>query len=443
VEKFRQFLHQQKKLFGGNGSTVPAAEKNLGSVGDNTTSRTAILSDSDDMLFSPAVTSLDDDDESDQSIPASTSNMKRSRTTKRQDSALTRAMITCLCAFALGPVYTGSATPFLRISPGPFGEPGPLRPAPPLLLATNIPTMRGGGALNDFGDDDDSCNEFEKNDDEGDDKVPKATSNKVTYDHSIIDMPPYSSLSSRRQFQQPRRKRKKLPHWSQRLATSSIQMTGQLAWNTLIKQPSKLAYHVIRPKHVDIRETNGLWRLEQQVTERGGREVASVATIEFHSRLRQVILRKEEHLQIQSSEGKNGMPKIITIKEPYTFTKTKLTGSFQSQFVAPAFLIGENQVRLYGYRGTWQRKLADKRVIKLVGKIYQVHKQRFGKHRGEYVFGQAVGTFVARRRIKARVEEDEIEDVEEYDDDDDVDEENWDDDEEEGYDGDEEEMDET
>jgi hypothetical protein len=120
----------------------------------------------------------------------------------------------------------------------------------------------------------------------------------------------------------------------------------------------------------------------------------------------------------------------------------KLTGSFQTQFVVPAFLIGENQMRLYGYRGTWQRKLADKRVIKLVGKIYQVHKQRFGKNRGEYVFGQAVGTFVARRRIKARVEEDEIGDNEEYDDDDD-DEEDWDDEELEGYEGDEEDMDET
>ena len=106
-------------------------------------------------------------------------------------------------------------------------------------------------------------------------------------------------------------------------------------------------------------------------------------------------------------------------------------------------------MRLYGYRGIWQRKLADKRVIKLVGKIYQVHKQRFGKHRGEYVFGQAGGTFVARRRIKATIQDDEIEDDDEYDDDDENDVEDWDDneeeeeEEEEGYEDDEEDMDET
>ena len=190
-------------------------------------------------------------------------------------------------------------------------------------------------------------------------------------------------------------------------------MTGKLAWNTLVKQPGKLAYNVIRPKYVHIRETDGLWRLEQQVTERGDRILASVATIELQARPQLVVIRKQEDPKEGGDNSKKPSMKII--KEPYTFTKKKLTGSFQTQFVAPAFLVGENQMRLYGYRGTWQRKLADKRVIKLVGKIYQVHKQRFGKQRGEYVFGQAVGTFVARRRIRAPVDDEDEIDGDEYD----------------------------
>merc|ERR1712238_103386 len=114
----------------------------------------------------------------------------------------------------------------------------------------------------------------------------------------------------------------------------------------------------------------------------------------------------------------------IVYRAPYTFVrknkllKCAILSSFQTSFVAPAFLIGENQTRLYGYKGTWQRKLADKSVIKLVGKIYQVHKQKFGKKRGEYVFGSAVGTFVMRRRITFTETESESE-YEEHDENDD------------------------
>jgi hypothetical protein len=271
-------------------------------------------------------------------------------------------------------------------------------------------------------DNDDEYDPYD--DDDYDDEEGEVVNDTEKIDHAILDLPPPDAHKQRpsstpgHQRQRPIRKKKKSPHWTQKLATQSIQMTGKLAWNTLVKQPSKLAYNVIRPKHVDIRETDGLWRLEQQVTEPGDRIVASVATIELQSRPRLVVIRKQEE------QGKDTM-KII--KEPYTFTKQKLSGSFQTQFVAPAFLVGENQMRLYGYRGTWRRKLADKRVIKLVGKIYQVHRQRFGKQRGEYVFGQAVGTFVARRRIRARVDEDLEEDDDEDDDEDEYDAEEWED----------------
>merc|ERR1711865_408088 len=224
-----------------------------------------------------------------------------------------------------------------------------------------------------------------------------------------------------------------------KLAAKSISMTSSLAYNVLMKQPGKLAFHIIRPKHVDLIDTYGLWRLDQEIVEgkntRTGdpRTIASVANIEFirpkqqHQQPRQrsidrdtgrspisfspplVVVRLSKDNNKNENNNKScdddDTDNISVYRSPYTFAcKNKILkgaslSSFQTSFVAPAFLIGENQTRLYGYKGTWQRKLADKSVIKLVGKIFQVHRQKFGKKRGEYVFGKAIGTFVMRRRI--------------------------------------------
>ncbi len=217
-----------------------------------------------------------------------------------------------------------------------------------------------------------------------------------------------------------------------KLATKSLSATGNLAWNALVKTPGKLAFHVIRPKHVDLVETFGLWRLDQQVVEKSNRRgqeprtITSVATVEFvrppmpprEGKSRRgprrgplppplVVVRRSNG----EKEDKDGDDKESVYRAPYTFSRKNkyLKGaslsSFQTSFVAPAFLVGENQTRLYGYKGTWQRKLADKSVIKLKGKIYQVHKQKFGKKRGEYVYGPAVGTFVMRRRVSMSEED--------------------------------------
>eukprot|EP00531_Pseudo-nitzschia_arenysensis_P010412 CAMPEP_0116146084 /NCGR_PEP_ID=MMETSP0329-20121206/16972_1 /TAXON_ID=697910 /ORGANISM="Pseudo-nitzschia arenysensis, Strain B593" /LENGTH=416 /DNA_ID=CAMNT_0003641801 /DNA_START=86 /DNA_END=1336 /DNA_ORIENTATION=- len=232
-----------------------------------------------------------------------------------------------------------------------------------------------------------------------------------------------------------------------KLATKSLSMTGSLAWNALVKTPGKLAFHVIRPKHVDLVETFGLWRLDQQVVERSNRRdneqrtITSVATIEFvgppmpprekRGRSRRAPRRPPRsgppppplvvvrHSKGEGKDGKDGDEKEVVYRAPYTFVRKNkyLKGaslsSFQTSFVAPAFLVGENQ-RLYGYKGTWQRKLADKSVIKLKGKIHQVHKQKFGKKRGEYVYGPAVGTFVMRRRVSMSEELYDDEDESEY-----------------------------
>lgn len=214
----------------------------------------------------------------------------------------------------------------------------------------------------------------------------------------------------------PRRgpRKKKSKPWAQRMATQSLQMGGQLAW-TAVKTPGKLAYHVVRPKHVELAETGGLWRMDQQVTTRGGKEMASVATVELDARRKLVIVRhrpiqkdQEDFEKDDDQDEKDEQDeetKEVVIRQPYTFNKSRL-GSYKTSFVAPAFLVGDKP-RMYGYKGTWQRKMADKHVIKFVGQIYEVKRQRFGKDRGSFQFaGKPVGTFVARRRVQLVEEED-------------------------------------
>ena len=336
------------------------------------------------------------------------------------------------------------------------------------LLATNL---RGGGDDGDYSDgyiDNESYDEY---DSEEEDLEP--TTKKRNQERQRIPKHParnsYHSQSHRKNYpnygQRGRGSNRRSSSSSTlssatnaasaatKLATKSLSVTGSLAWNALVKTPGKLAFHVIRPKHVDLVETFGLWRLDQQVIERSNRRggdqrtLASVATIEFArpplpkrgergrpqrgpSQLPMVIVRHSKG-ESKDDEGKDSTE--VVYRAPYTFVqknrylKGASLSSFQTSFVAPAFLVGENQTRLYGYKGTWQRKLADKSVIKLKGKIYQVHKQKFGKRRGEYVYGPAVGTFVMRRRILVSEEEyganesydgdSEYDDDEEYDDD--------------------------
>ncbi|CAJ1965630.1 unnamed protein product [Cylindrotheca closterium] len=282
--------------------------------------------------------------------------------------------------------------------------------------------LRGGERYHDGGDDeeydidggyseeeDDEYNQFSKR---RQSPPPPVSSRRPPGSRG----PPPANLSGR-----PRRSSKKSMPWAQRIASQSLQMGSQLAWNA-VKTPGKLAYHVIRPKHVDLAETGGLWRMDQQVTIRGDKELASVATVELDARRKLIIVRhrpiasednkasaKENDKDKQGEDDKEA--KEVVVRQPYTFKKSRL-GSYKTSFVAPAFLVGDKP-RMYGYKGNWQRKMADKKVIKLVGKIYEVRRQRFGKDRGSYQFaGKPVGTFVARRRVQL-IEEDE------YDDDDD------------------------
>jgi hypothetical protein len=279
---------------------------------------------------------------------------------------------------------------------------------------SSLPSVLSLRAGSDYDGDGDRYDEEEEYDnEEGEDENGD---DRDKYDHSLVDLPPRGDPRARRgpkptrydhKMALPptpsssrragsgaggnnRRPQSKPKHWTQRMAAKSMKVTSQLAWGT-VSQTGKVAYNLIKPKHIDPKELAGLWRLDQQIEERGDRTLASVATIRLDPLKRCVLMELK---------GK-------TIKEPFVFQKTRL-GTCKTEFVAPAFLVGDTP-RLYGYRGTWQRKMADKKVIKLVGKIYAVKKAKFGKQRGRYQFvGPPIGTFVARRRIS--MEEDDNDD---------------------------------
>ena len=219
---------------------------------------------------------------------------------------------------------------------------------------------------------------------------PPSNRKNSNYDHRMA-RPPASDRNRR----PPPSTAKKTADWAKSVASKSLKFSGQAAWKT-VSMPGKVGYHLIRPKHVDEREIGGLWRLDQQITERNDRIVASVATIEIDPRKHVVIVRPVD-----------GPPLI----QPYKFSKTKL-GSFKLEFVAKTFMVG-SQTRMYGYKGTWQRKLADPKVLKLAGKIYQLRKNRLSKG---FTLGNPIGTFVARRRVQLDDEDFDEDDDEEYDD---------------------------
>jgi hypothetical protein len=228
-------------------------------------------------------------------------------------------------------------------------------------------------------------------------KNPTPRSKPNRNDHKLARPPPPPSSS------RTRKQRQKKKSWTSQVASNSLKLSSQFAWKT-VSVPGKVAYQLLRPKYVNEQEVAGLWRIDQEITERerGDRVISSVATVELDPRRHVVIVRP---VGGSSSSGSgDGKPLI----EPYKFTKTRL-GSYKTEFMAPAFLVG-SKARMYGYRGTWQRKMADKKVLKLVGKIYELKKNRLSKG---YTFGsRCVGTFVARRRVQ--MEEDNFDD-DEYD----------------------------
>lgn len=202
--------------------------------------------------------------------------------------------------------------------------------------------------------------------------------------------PPPSSSSSFDALQQ-----------AQELAKKTLSIASNTAIGT-IKTSGKAAYYLTAPKFVSKPEIYGVWRLDQTIG-----TTPCAANIEFTPT--EVITR------YQGEEVVNG----------YLFQSRTWPRSCTIEFEAEAFQgpDDEKPVRFI-YKGSFRRKLADKNVIKIVGKIYEIRK-RFGKT----ICGEEVGSFVARRRMnkppslkrgsheKPTKEDEENDDDVEYDDD--------------------------
>jgi len=96
----------------------------------------------------------------------------------------------------------------------------------------------------------------------------------------------------------------------------------------------------------------------------------------------------------------------------YLFRERSWPQSCTIEFEARAFQGPQDEEPvLMKFKGSFRRKMADSRVIKIVGNIYEVpQKGLWQKGRT----GRKVGTFVARRRLTKRETREEFEE-EEYD----------------------------
>ena len=202
----------------------------------------------------------------------------------------------------------------------------------------------------------------------------------------------------------PRTKKKKKSNLATRFAKSSLSFSKK-AVGTTVKTSGKAAFYLMRPKAISESEIWGLWRLDQQV---GLKQ--STANIEL-TRSGLVIVRAGDE---------------IIWKAPFRFVTPTWPKMPRVEFEARAFQPNTKggkpgKAWVMFYKGHLERKVADKSVIKMQGKLYEIERPKgmFGKELP--VRYNKVGSFVGRRRIIIQ-EDDENED--EYDDYDDDEEEN-------------------
>mmetsp|Transcript_19796 Transcript_19796/g.29746 ORF Transcript_19796/g.29746 Transcript_19796/m.29746 type:complete len:321 (-) Transcript_19796:1536-2498(-) len=167
------------------------------------------------------------------------------------------------------------------------------------------------------------------------------------------------------------------------LAKKTIDVTSAAAWTTL-KGSGKAAFYLAAPKHVERREMVGVWRLDQSVGDKFSTVCA--ANVEFTTK-GDVMVKYDDQ----------------TFITPFLFRERKWPQSCTVEFEARAFQGPHDEKPvLMRYKGYFRRKLADSNVIKIVGDIYAVSKT--GWRRGD---GKRIGSFVARRRLLKRRQNDE------------------------------------
>lgn len=186
----------------------------------------------------------------------------------------------------------------------------------------------------------------------------------------------------------PRKKKKKKKNALTRMAQSSLSLSRKAAATT-VKTSGKAAFYLMRPKSVDESELWGIWRLDQQVG-----TMQCTANIE---------LTKRGDVLITSGEN-------IVWKSPYRFIQSTWPKPCRIDFEAPAFQPPNSKKPwLLRYKCSVERKIADKKVLKLSGTLYEIErpKSMFGKDLPPRY--NKIGSFVGRRRVVWTEDEDEDE----------------------------------
>ena len=263
-------------------------------------------------------------------------------------------------------------------------------PATPATRAAAFTFIPRGGARHYHDDNDDNDDEYDDNYDI-EPQVPPPRKRPHRHPVSNNSRPPSPSRrgpggpppGARRR---PPPKRQRQRQCQRRRQTDVITQAKKLGQHTLslataatmttLKTSGKAAYYLTAPKYVSRQQVCGIWRLDQSIG-----STACAANIEFNPQ-GDAITKYEG-----KESGVNG----------YLFQARKWPRSCSIEFEAEAFQgPGDDEPVRYYYKGSFRRKIADKNVIKIVGKIYQV-KKRFGRR----MPGEEVGSFVARRRITA------------------------------------------
>lgn len=178
------------------------------------------------------------------------------------------------------------------------------------------------------------------------------------------------------------------------LAEKSYALTTHAVTATA-KQSGKAAYYLIRPKKVELKELTGLWRMDQSMLyDDNNMEEQETSSVTMEVTPAGTILVPRRNDNRDDGDGDDDT------KSRYTFTPAHLTASAKLEWRREG----------YFYRAYVHRKVADPSVIKLKGKIYRIDQTGW---RGKNEKLVAVGTFVARRRLRL------LPDDEEEDDDDD------------------------
>jgi hypothetical protein len=170
-----------------------------------------------------------------------------------------------------------------------------------------------------------------------------------------------------------------------RIAKQSLSLTGKAAKQSL-SLTGKAAYLLLQPKQVELRELFGLWRIDQELYGDG-------------------IEKSGVNIEITPKEllvGHDG-----TLAYAYTFHKAAWGKMAKIEF---SFSLDDREPPMFFYRAYVSRKIADSSVIKLKGKIYRIEKRGW---RGRDFKHVAVGTFVAKRRLRLQEDIDEEDEEEE------------------------------